>query len=59
MGNSVADEQADLGTRVEAQHRWWKRVQPIGDWEEDVLKSKDVESSKGKTRVIKPFVSSG
>ena len=34
MGNSIADELADLGTRLEAQHRWWKRVQPMGEWED-------------------------
>ena len=28
------------GTRLEAQHRWWKRVQPLGDWEEDVFQAK-------------------
>ena len=30
MGNTIADELADLGTRLEALHRWWKRVQPMG-----------------------------
>ena len=40
VGNSTADELADLGTRLEAQHRWWKRVQPIGEWEEEVFQAK-------------------
>ena len=40
VGNSIADELADLVTRLEAQHRWWKRAQPMGDWEEDVFQTK-------------------
>ena len=24
VGDSIADELADLGTRLEAQYRWWK-----------------------------------
>ena len=40
VGNSIAHELADLGTRLEAQYRWWKRVQRMGEWEEDVLKAK-------------------
>ena len=46
VGNSIADEVADVGTRLEAQHGQWKRVQPMGEWEEDVFKSKDVEFTK-------------
>ena len=37
VGNSTSDELADLGTLLEAQHRWWKRVEPMDDWEEDVF----------------------
>ena len=40
VGNSIADELADMGTRVASQHRWWKRVQPMGGWEEDVLQAR-------------------
>ena len=29
-----------LLTSLEAQHRWWKRVQPMGDWEEDGFQAK-------------------
>ena len=36
----MADALADAGTRLEAQHRWWKRVQLMGEWEENVLKAK-------------------
>ena len=27
--NTIADELADMGTRLEEMHRWWKRIQPI------------------------------
>ena len=47
VGNSIADELAVLGTRAEAQHRWWKRVQPMGDWDP----SKNLESAKRKNTV--------
>ena len=30
-GNSTADELADLSTRMEEKHRWWTRIQPMGD----------------------------
>ena len=36
VGNSIAD----LGTRADSQHRWWKRVQPMDDWEENVFQAK-------------------
>ena len=36
VGNSIAD----LGTRADSQHRWWKRVQPTDDWEENVFQAK-------------------
>ena len=37
VGNPIRDELADVGTRLEAQHHWWKRVQPMGEWQEDVF----------------------
>ena len=40
VGHAIADELADLGTRLEAQDLWWKRVQPVGDWEEDGFQAK-------------------
>ena len=46
---STADELADLGTRVEAQHQWWMRDQPMGDWEEDVFIAKILSLQKEKT----------
>ena len=39
-GNGVADELADLGTRLDEKHRWWKRIQPMGDWEESSSQTK-------------------
>ena len=30
-GNTIADEFADLGTRLDKNHRWWKREQPMGE----------------------------
>ena len=49
VGNSIADELADLGTRAEAQHRWWKRVQPMGGWEEDVSPQKILSLQRERT----------
>ena len=48
-GNSIAGELTDLGTRVEAQHRRWKRIQPMGDWEEDVIELKMSSLQREKT----------
>ena len=49
VGNSIADELADLGIRLEAQHRWWQRAQPMGDWEEDVFQAKISSLQREKT----------
>ena len=51
VGNSIADELADLRTRLEAQHRWWKRAQRMGDWEEDVFCTKISSPKREKHRV--------
>ena len=59
VGNSVADALADTGPLLEAQHRWWKRVQPMGEWEEDVFQATVSNLQRGKHRVNKPFASSG
>ena len=34
VGNTIADELADMGTRPEEMNRWWKRIQPMGNWDE-------------------------
>ena len=44
VGNSIADELADTGTRLEAQHRWWKRVQPMGEGRKTFRKKKKLLS---------------
>ena len=59
VGISIADELADLRTRPEAQHRWWKRAQPMGGWEEDVFIAKISSLRREKHRVNKLFVSGG
>ena len=38
--NAVADDLADLGTRLDEKHRWWKRAQPMSDWEESFCQTK-------------------
>ena len=39
-GTTIADELADLGTRLDENHRWWKRAQPMGDWDESTFQAK-------------------
>ena len=39
-GNIIADELTDLGARLDDKHRWWKRMQPMGDWEESSFQTK-------------------
>ena len=34
---------------MEAQHRWWKRVQPMGDWEENVFQQKILSLQRERT----------
>ena len=53
-GNTIADEFADLGTRLDKNHRWWKRKQPIGDWEESSfqLKLKKLEEEVQNTKAL-------
>ena len=29
--HTIADELADMGTRLEEMNRWWKRMQPTGN----------------------------
>ena len=43
---SIADELADLGTRLEAQHRWWKRAQSSLQGEKHSVEE-DVFASSG------------
>ena len=50
VGQSIVDELADLGTRMEVLHRWWKRVQPMVDWEEDVFQT-EISSPQRKNTV--------
>ena len=50
VAHYIAGELADLGTRLEAQHRWWKRVQSMGDWEGDVFQAKMSSLQREKTQ---------
>ena len=56
-GNTVADALADLGTRQDGKHRWWKRMQPMSDWEEASFqtKLKKLEEEKYRMRRLSGF----
>ena len=49
VGNTIADELADKGTRLEEKHRWWKRIQQMGNWDEFIFREKLKKLEKGKT----------
>ena len=38
--NTIADELAEMGTRLEEMNRWWKRIQPMGNLDEFTFRKK-------------------
>ena len=52
-GTTIADELADLGTRLDEKHSWWKRAQPMGDWDESTFQAKLNKLEEEKTQNVK------
>ena len=48
VGNAMADELGDMGTRPEEVNRWWKRVQPMGHCDALTFRKK-LENGKERT----------
>ena len=50
VGNSMTDELADLGSRVEEKHLWWKRFQPMGNWDDIIFREQLENLEKGQAQ---------
>ena len=48
LENTIADELADMGMRLEEMHRWWKRFQPMRSWDEFTFREKLKKLERGK-----------